>query len=379
MDFEHTEERKLLAEMVRRYIADNYDLNGRHTAAALPEGFSRERWQAFAELGLIGALFPESAGGYGGAGADIAVLFEELGRGLVVEPFLAALLAGTVLAETRSDCPQLAGLIAEETILALAHEEADSRYDLARVTTEAKHNPDGSGWVISGAKSVVLAGDSADWLIVSARISGEVTQEAGIGLFLIPANADGLSIRGYPTVDGMHAAEIALEAVTVDADALLAGEGSGYAMLERAIGAGLLALSAEALGAMDVSADLTVEYFKTRSQFGKTIGSFQALQHRLADVLIEISQTRSSLINAASRFGSDDRQEREWALSAVKVCAGRNGQMVAEEVIQMHGGIGMTWDYAVGHYAKRLVMIDHMLGDADHHLLRVANLSKGGE
>lgn len=372
MNFEHTEERRLLADMVRRYVAEKYPLELRHAAVASPEGFSRERWREFAALGLIGAMFPEVAGGYGGAGADIAILFEELGRGLVVEPFLPSLMAGSILSEIYGRGDFLEGLSAGECIITLAHEEMESRYDLARVETAA--TADGDGWRLSGAKTVVLVGDVADWLVVSAKCAGET----GIGLFLVKGDADGVTRRGYPTVDGMRAAEIQFDRVWLPGDALIVSPDQGLAVLERAVGAGILALSAESLGAMTAAVNLTVEYLKTRTQFGRAIGEFQALQHRLADMLIEVEQAKSSVINAASRLDAA-KGERDWALSAAKAMVGRVGKLVSEEGVQMHGGIGMTWDYAVGHYAKRLVMIDHMLGDTDHHLMRAAALAGAAE
>lgn len=375
MDFSHTEERRMLAETVRRVLADSYPIDERHRATAGPEGFSRKRWAEFAELGLIGALFREADGGFGGEGHDIAVLFEALGEGLVVEPFLATLIAGSLIAESGSKDQRalLEPVIGGESLFAFAHSEPDSRYDLSRVSTSAAQQASG-GWILNGRKSVVLNGDAADRLVVSARTGGAIDDEAGIGLFLVDANSAGLDVRGYPTVDGLHAAEIDMTDVRVGADALLGSENGAYPAIEAAVGRGLLALSSEALGAMERAKDMTVDYFKTRTQFGKPIGSFQALQHRMVDLLIEIEQMRSSVINAADRLNGD-RVTREWALSAAKNLAGRAGRKVAEEVIQMSGGIAMTWDYAVPHYAKRIVMIDHQLGDADHHLERCAKLS----
>jgi alkylation response protein AidB-like acyl-CoA dehydrogenase len=211
---------------------------------------------------------------------------------------------------------------------------------------------------------------------VRARSTGSVDDEAGISLFLVPAKAKGVARRGYPTIDGGRAAEVVLGRVEVGADALLGEAGAGYATLERAVGAGLVALAAESLGAMDVAKDATLEYLRTRKQFGVPIGSFQALQHRMADMLVEVEQARSAVINAAAALDNDDRVARERALSAAKVTAGRAGTLVAEESIQMHGGIGMTWELPLAHYAKRLVMIDHQLGDEDHHLARYVALGR---
>jgi alkylation response protein AidB-like acyl-CoA dehydrogenase len=224
--------------------------------------------------------------------------------------------------------------------------------------------------VLNGAKAVVLFGDQAQLLLVSARTSGAVGDEAGISLFLVPGDAAGVSARGYGRIDGGHAAELTLEGVKVGADALLGAEGAGHALLERVVGFGLLALSAESLGAMDKAKDDTLEYLRTRKQFGVVIGSFQALQHRMADMLLEVEQARSAVINAAAAIDDGDRVAREKALSAGKYSVGKIGALIAEEAIQMHGGIGVTWELPLAHYAKRLVMIDHQLGDMDHHLAR---------
>ena len=236
------------------------------------------------------------------------------------------------------------------------------------MATTAK--PEGDGWVLNGSKAVVLFGDEAQLLLVSARTAGAVDDQAGISLFLVPGDAAGITRRGYGRIDGGHAAEVSLANVKVGADALLGKVGEGHALLERIIGFGLLALAAESLGAMDVAKNHTLEYLRTRKQFGVPIGSFQALQHRMADLLLEVEQSRSAVINAAAAIDSADRTERERALSAAKFTIGRIGALVSEESIQMHGGIGMTWELPLSHYAKRLVMVDHELGDEDHHLAR---------
>jgi len=236
------------------------------------------------------------------------------------------------------------------------------------VTTRAQPR-DGGRWLLNGAKGVVQHGEHADLLLVSARTSGGEYDEAGISLFLIPRDARGVTVRGYPKIDGGRAAEIALDNVDADANALVGAQGDGFATLEHARGYGLVALAAEALGAMDVARDFTLDYLRTRRQFGVPIGSFQALQHRMADLALDIEQARSAVINAAAALGAP-RRERERALSAAKYSVGRIGARVAEESIQLHGGIGMTWELPLSHYAKRLVMIDHQLGDEDHHLDR---------
>ena len=234
----------------------------------------------------------------------------------------------------------------------------------------------GDGWVINGGKGVVGFGEKADLLLVSARTAGHAGEAAGISLFLVPGDAAGLARRGYNRFEGGRAAELTFKDVKVGTDALVGKEGEGCAVLERVSAYALLALCAEAVGAMDVAKDQTLEYLRTRKQFGVPIGSFQALQHRMADLLLEIEQARSAVINAAAAIDQDDRALRERALSAAKYSIGRIGALVAEECIQLHGGIGMTWELPMAHYAKRLVMIDHQFGDQDHHLARFIDLGR---
>lgn len=373
MNFEHTEDRRMLADTLDRFVAEQYGFEARNAIAYGAAGMSPALWGQFAELGAVGALFPEADGGFGGDGFDIAVVFESLGRGLVVEPFLGALMVGRALAAagTAAQKERIASLIDGSTVAALAHGEPGGHYELARVSTRAVRSE--TGWTLSGAKAVVSHGDNAQLLLVSARTAGDVDSEDGISLFLVPADAPGVVRRGMGRIDGGRVAEITLDNVQLGADALLGTEGEGFATLELAVGWGVLALCAEALGAMEVAKKDTLEYLRTRKQFGVPIGSFQALQHRMADLLLEVEQSRSAVINAAAAMGAG-RVERERALSAAKVTIGRVGTLVAEESIQMHGGIGMTWELPLSHYAKRLVMVDHELGDEDHHLARFTAL-----
>lgn len=371
MDFNHTEERQMLAEMVGRFVREQYPIEKRHEIAASEEGFSRQVWSQLSELGVIGALFNEASGGYGGEGFDIAVIFEQIGRGLVVEPFLASLLAGTALAGHERHASVLEGIISGQAIVAFAHGEPASRYDISHLETSASRG-DG-GWKLNGNKAVVLNGEGADHLIVSARSSGGAGDEAGISLFLVPADSTGLHIRGYPTVDGYRAAEIALDDVTVDDAALIGSEGDALPTIRQAVAAGTLAVCAEALGAIEVAIELTLDYLKTRKQFGVPIGKFQALQHRMADMMGEREQIRSAVINAAGNLSGE---RCDWHISAAKNLVGRSGRKIAEEAIQMHGGIAMTFEYAVGHYSKRIVMIDHLFGDEDHHLQQIVRLGR---
>ncbi|MGF6508307.1 acyl-CoA dehydrogenase family protein [Paraburkholderia sp. 32] len=376
MNFQHTEDRRMLADTLNRFVSEQYGFETRDRLARSTDGFSREMWGRFAELGIIGALFGEADGGFGGEAFDIAVVFESLGRGLVVEPFLGALVVGRAVALAGSDTQKelIAQLIEGGAVTALAHDEPGSHYELAQVATRAVRRADG-GWTLTGAKAVVQQGEAASVFLVSARTSGDDDTDDGISLFLVPREAAGLSLRGYRNIDGGRAAEVVLNEVRLEGEALLGKQDAGFATLERSIGCGVLALCAEALGAMDVAKDFTLEYLRTRKQFGVAIGSFQALQHRMADLLLEIEQARSALINAAAALGSD-RIARERALSAAKASIGRIGARVAEECIQLHGGIGMTWELPLAHYAKRLVMIDHQFGDEDHHLERYIALGR---
>ncbi|KGD88091.1 acyl-CoA dehydrogenase [Achromobacter sp. RTa] len=375
MNFDHTEDRRMLSDMLKRFGAEQYGFAVRDRIARSPQGYSPEFWQRYAELGAVAALFGEEDGGLGGSGFDIAVVFEALGRALVVEPFLDALIAGDAIAAAGTPAQKavLAELQAGAAIVSLAHAEAQAGDELAHVETRAR--PDGDGWRLDGSKAVVANAEHAGLFVVSARTAGGDADPDGISLFLVPAGTPGLRVQGYPLIDGGRAGDLELSGVRVGAEALLGRPGAGHAVLERSVGKGLLALCAEAVGAMDAARDATLEYLQTRKQFGVPIGRFQALQHRMADVLLEIEQARSAVINAAAQLGHADRATRERALSAAKHTIGRVGTLVAEECIQLHGGIGMTWELPLAHYAKRLVMIDHQLGDEDHHLARFIALA----
>jgi alkylation response protein AidB-like acyl-CoA dehydrogenase len=264
-------------------------------------------------------------------------------------------------------------LIDGSQLATLAHEEPGAFHDTQHVTTQAERHAD--GWLLQGRKTAVPLGDQADWLVVSARVAGEVDAADGIALFTVPNKSPGLTISGFGTHDGGRTADVSFDQVSLPASALLGEAGQGHATLEKAIGQGILALCAESLGSMEATKRMTIEYLQTRKQFGVPIGSFQALQHRMADVLLEIEQARSAVINAAAALGGE-RIARERALSAAKVSIGRIGTLVAQEAIQLHGGIGMTWELPLAHHAKRLVLIDHQLGDEDHHLARFIELGR---
>lgn len=369
MNFQHTDDRQMLMDTLNRYVAEQYPFETRDCIAKSELGYSAEHWQQFADLGILGALFTDADGGYGGQGFDIAVVFECLGRGLVVEPALDTLMVGRAISLAGRDAHKtlIPGLINGSLRVAFAHDEPGSHYEATRVTTRAAR--DGDGWLLNGTKAVIQHGGSAQQFLVSARLRGADEDEAGIALFLLPHDAVGVRVRDYRKIDGGRAAELILNEVRLPAGALLGNENNGADTLEHALGFGVLALCAEALGAMDIAKQSTLDYLRSRKQFGVPIGSFQALQHRMADVLLEIEQARSAVINAAAALHSD-RITRERALSAAKYTIGRIGTLVGEEVIQLHGGIGMTWELPLSHYAKRLVMIDHQLGDMDHHLER---------
>ncbi|WP_390912615.1 acyl-CoA dehydrogenase family protein [Pseudosulfitobacter sp. SM2401] len=364
MNFELTEERQMLQDTLRRFLRDRYTTEARNKILNSDAGMSTEIWTELADLGVIGALFTEDQGGFGGAGFDISVVFEELGRAGVVEPFLdGALLCGRILAET-GDTDRVEAIIGGTLQMALAHGEPTSRYDLNRVQTTAK---DG---VINGRKAVVMNAEAADVIIVSARTSGAVDDINGISLFAVDKGTKGLTIQGYPLLAGGRAAEVTLDDVQ---GTLIGEEGKGFALLEAANAAATVAQCAETLGAMNTATNLTKEYLVTRKQFGRPIATFQALAHRMADMLIELEQARSAVIRAAG-YLEDDAKIRDMNIHAAKNLMGRAGRLVSEESIQMHGGIAMTQEYELAHIAKRITMADHRFGDTDYHLERFIEL-----
>lgn len=349
MDFTISEDRRMLADTLRRYLAEQYPIEHRNKVAYEAPWHDAEKWDGLAELGVLFALAPEDAGGMGGSGFDIAVLFEEVGRALCPEPLLPAAMAAHLLHAVGADLePLLSG-----TRHAVALGELDAPYDLDTIGTVATR--DGGQWRLSGRKSVVCGAPCAEQLLVAARHGG------GLGLFLLPAAS--AQITGYGMIDGGPAGDVFLE----NAAAQCLSE-DATAMLTSALDIGALALSAEALGAMQTANDMLVDYLKTRQQFGKPIGTFQALQHRVVDLAIELEQARSAVILAADAMGTAQQSTR---VSQCKHLVGKIAHQVAEEVIQMHGGIAMTWEYPASHYAKRLVMIDHQMGDTDWHLERL--------
>jgi pimeloyl-CoA dehydrogenase small subunit len=371
MDFEYTEEQRLLRESLDRLFADSYDFAKRKTYMAEPEGFSRAMWAQYAELGLLGLPFAEEHGGFGGGGVEIMVVMEALGRVIALEPYLATVvLAGTALKLAGSPAQQetlIPQIIDGSLRLALAHGERQARYDLNDVITTATKT--GSGWQLDGAKSVVVHGDSADKLIVSARVAGERHDPDGIGLFLLDSKAGGVARRAYPMRDGTHAADIALSGVEAEA---LGEPGAGLSVIERVTEAAIAATSAEAVGTMETMLNMTVDYMKTRVQFGKPIGENQALQHRATEMMIAMEQGRSLALLASVMIDDDNAAQRAHDISTAKVGVGQAARFVSQNAVQLHGGIGMTDEYAVGHYFRRCMVIEHSFGDTGYHLSKLA-------
>jgi len=370
MDFNLSEEQTVLQDNLRRFISKEYPFEHRRQLARSEEGFSRDTWRQFADLGLLGLPFPEAYGGMSGKAVDTMIVMEAFGRGLVLEPYLATVvLCGGLLRDAGNDTQKetlLPAIAGGGLMLALAHYEPGTRYALNHIATTAKAN-DG-GWAIDGAKSVVLSGPAADKLIVAARTSGGPRENAGISLFIVERNAAGVSVRGYPTQDGLRAAEITLTGVRVNGDALLGAKDQARPAIERAIDHGITALCAEAVGIMDTLNKATLEYLKTRTQFGVPIGRFQALQHRMADMLIASEQARSMMYLASVKVDSPDAAERRRAVSAAKSYVGQAARYVGQEAVQLHGGMGVTDELNVSHYFKRLTMLNATFGDADYHL-----------
>jgi pimeloyl-CoA dehydrogenase small subunit len=375
MDFDLNDDQRLLQDSVTRLLADRYNFEARKRYLKEPEGWSTELWSQYAELGLLGLPFAEEYGGFGGGPVEVMLVMQALGRAIALEPYLSTVvLGGTAIKLAGSDAHKsdLLPQIGEGKLkLAFAHGERQSRYDVTDVLTTAKAN--GGGWVLDGGKSVVAHGDSADKLIVSARTAGERDDPYGITLFLVDAKANGVARRGYTMRDGTRAAEIALSGVKVGKDDVLGDQGEALPVIERIMEAGIAATSAEVVGAMETIHSMTLEYLKTREQFGQPIGRNQVLQHRSADMFVALEQGRSMAMLAAVSVEEPDPKERAHAISMAKVGVGQAGKFVSQQGIQLHGGIGMTEEYAVGHYFRRVMVIEHMFGDTAHHLARLAD------
>jgi alkylation response protein AidB-like acyl-CoA dehydrogenase len=370
MDFNLTKEQEQLSDTIQRFVAKEYAVERRKAILKSQEGFSREVWAKLGELGLLALQVPEEHGGMGAGAVEVLLTMNAIGKGLLLEPFLPSAILGTALVrelgsaeQQRSMLPRLA---AGELIVVPAHVEAGARYDLERVATKATASAD--GFVLEGKKTVVLHAPAADLLIVSARSSGKVDDEAGISLFLVPRDAPGVSLQAYPTLDGQRAADVTLDAVRLPRSSLLGPEGGAFATLSAVFDLGLAALCAEAVGALQASLDATIAYTKTRQQFGQPIARFQALQHRMADMFIHVEQARSMSYLAAMRCTDPDAATRRRAVSAAKVLVGRACRYVGQQSIQLHGGMGMTDELLISHHFRRLAAIELSLGDTEHHL-----------
>ena len=372
MDFSLNELQTMLADSVGKFIENEYDFDTRQDYAASDRGFSDAVWSTFAELGWTAVPFAEEDGGIGGGPVDVMVMMQSLARGLFVEPYLAnVILAGGVLARCADDAQKerwLHPIIGGELQATLAVTEPQSRYELANIATTAAQ--DGDAWLLNGSKGVVPNGGTADIIIVPARTAGDATDEAGIGLFVVPANATGVAINSYATIDGLRAAEVTLDNVRVPADHALGDTGNGFAALDATVDDATLAACAEAVGIMQALKDKTVEYSKQRQQFGVPIGTFQALQHRMVDMLMACEKAQSVLMWAVMQRAEGNDVKR--AVSSIKYLVGSAGQKLGEEAVQIHGGMGVTWELDVAHLFKRLTAINHIFGNADWHLDRLA-------
>jgi pimeloyl-CoA dehydrogenase small subunit len=374
MDFDLTEEQSILKDSLERLLADHYGFETRRTYLAEPEGYSTGMWRRYAEMGLMALPFAEADGGLGGGAVETMLVMEALGSALALEPYFATVVLGggfLRLGASEALRKELVPQIAEGALrLAFAHTEHKARFDLNHVETTARKQ-DGV-YVLSGHKGVVLHGDSADRLVVSARLAGDIREESGIGVFLVDAEAPGITRRGYPTQDGLRAAEIRFENVEVPAEGVLGEAENGFPLIRQVVDQAIAALAAEAVGVMSQMHRMTVDYLKVRRQFGVPIGQFQVLQHKAVDMFIAIEQARSMALFATMMADEKDAGERARAMHATKAEIGQAGRLVGETAIQLHGGVGMTMEYAVGHYFKRMTMIDIMFGNADHHLRELA-------
>lgn len=373
MNFELSDEQKLIGESVERFVQDNYELETRRKLAEQDPGFSRDYWAQMAELGWLALPFAEEHGGFGGNQIDTMVVMEQFGKGLVLEPYLASIVMGGGAVKRAGG--DLAAEVLPKVIdgsrqLALAYAEPQSRFDLHDVTTTAK--ADGDGYVLNGHKSMVLHGATADQIVVSARTGGGQIDTDGISLFLVDADADGVKRDGFPTVDGLRACEIELKDVRVGADRLLGDAGKGFDILSAVANDAILALAAEAVGAMERLYKDTVAYTQERVQFDHPLSDFQVLQHRMVDMFMEYEQSKSLLYRATLETAQGDAATAQRTIHALKHLIGRNGIFIGENAVQLHGGMGMTEELAIGHYFKRILVIDSQFGNADYHLEKFA-------
>ncbi len=375
MNFEFTEEQDMLRETLGRFLRDKYDFDKRRAIIESEEGWSREIWSGLAEMGVMGAAFPEDYDGFGGTHADLLVVMEELGKAIVVEPYLpTVVLCGQLLREVGGAHAQslIPRICAGELIMGFGYAEPRSRFSLSHVETTAEKK--GDHYVLSGRKGVVLAAPIADKLIVSARTSGAVTDEDGISLFLIDRDQDGVRIDGYPTIDGLRAGEVALDGAAVAKENLVGPEGGAYPLIERTIDRAIVAASAEAIGLCRRMNELTTDYCRQREQFGQPIGKFQVLQHKMVDMFIHAEEMVSMAYMAAMKADTEGHDLRV-AASMAKVQLGKSLRFVGENAIQLHGGMGITEEMAVGHYFMHGAMLELLFGDTDYHRKRYQALA----
>ena len=375
MDFTFNEEQTLIQDQVDQFIQKEYDWETRQSLSNSELGFGDNNWQKFAELGWLGISTSEDSGGFGGSAIESMLIMEAFGKGLVVEPFLETIIMSSGLIDEHGSDQQKSSIlepaIAGELHLALAYAEPQSRFNLSDVVTEAKL--DGDNYILNGYKSVVMNGPSADKIIVSARTSGSQLEEAGITLFIVDANSEGLNKTNYKTVDGRRASDLTIENVSVTKDDIIGHVDKGFVLLDSSIDRAILAISAEAVGAMEVLYKTTVEYTKTREQFGTSIGKFQVLQHRMVDMFMEYEQCKSLLYMATMKHeeGSSDAKK---AISGLKYQVGKAGRFIGQQAVQLHGGMGVTDELNVGHYFKRLTTVGTIFGNTDFHLKRYTSL-----
>ena len=376
MDFNFTEEQTMIRDQLARLVREQYDFDTRMEVVRSDAGWRPEMWAQFAELGLLMAPFSEEDGGLGGGPIDAMVVMEEFGKGLVVEPYIPSVVcAGGFLKHAGTAAQKeeyLGGIMGGSHVFAFAYAEPQGRYDLADLTTTAR--ADGGGYVLNGHKAVVIGAPWASHLVVTARTAGGQRDHEGVSVFIVAKDADGVTTRDYPTVDGRRASEVYFENVSIGADALIGELDNGLPVIGQVADEAIAALCAEACGAMGVAHRMTVEYSKQRKQFGTPIGKFQVLQHRMVDMFMEHEQSISMTYMATLKL-DEDPVERAKAASSAKVRIGQAGRFVGQEAIQIHGGMGMTEELAVGHYFKRLTMIDAEFGNVDHHLKRYTRLS----
>lgn len=375
MDFSYSDEQKMLQDSVSRFISKDYDFESRRVAATTERGYNESYWQLFAELGWLMVPFLEEEGGLGGSHVDLMIMMEEFGKGIVNEPFLAtAVLAGGIISRTATAEQKeafIGPIMSGELQLAFAYNEPQSRYNLADVACTASQQDD--TYILNGHKSVVLNGAGSHKLIVVARTSGEQCDESGISLFIVDANAKGVRIEGYPTVDGHQGADIWLDRVEVSKENVLGELNQALPAIQYVTDRASLAICAEAVGTMSVSLERTVEYSKTRKQFKREIGQFQALQHRMAHMFVELEQARSILLMAALKMDANSEGDTK-ALSAAKSRIGKAARLISQESVQIHGGIGMTDELDVGHFFKRLTTFQYLFGSTDYHTQRFSIL-----